>query len=343
MSDTIILDDNFNNIVIKKGWVIYNNMKAFVSYLVSIICSFRSGFSQVAKEASDMILVDDNFNTIVVAVREGRAIYDNMKAFIRYLISSNVGEVVAIFATALLGLPQGLTPVQLLWVNLVTDGAPATALGFNPPDKDIMQRSPRPPEEGLVTGWALFRFLTVGSYVGLATVGVFMLWYLNNESFLGIDMSRDGHTAITFDQLTHWGSCSTWVDFKVSPYSVGSQSLTFSDPCKYFVDGKVKPSSLSMSTLVVIEMLNALNALSETNSLLKVPPWANNWLILAIILSMGLHFAILYTPWLSSAFGVVPLSFDDWLLVLLFSFPVIPLEEVLKVIGRAFFLPQRDE
>ena len=294
-------------------------------------------FLQVAKEASDMILLDDNFNTIVVAVREGRAIYDNMKAFIRYLISSNIGEVVSIFATALLGLPQGLIPVQLLWVNLVTDGAPATALGFNPPDKDIMQRSPRPPEEGLVTGWTLFRFITVGSYVGLATVGIFVLWYVNNESFIGVDMSRDGHTSIKCNQLTHWGECSRWLDFEVSSYSAGSQILTFSDPCKYFVDGKVKPSTLSMSTLVVIEMLNALNALSERNSLLEVQPWVNKWLILAIVVSMGLHFAILYTPWLSTAFGVVPLSIDDWLLVLLFSLPVIPLEEALKLIGRTFF------
>lgn len=281
--------------------------------------------TEVAKEASDMVLADDNFATIVAAVEEGRSIYNNMQAFIRYLISSNIGEVAAIFFTAALGMPEGLIPVQLLWVNLVTDGPPATALGFNPPDADIMKKLPRRADDVLINNWVFFRYMVVGIYVGLACVGVFAYWYMY------YDLSGDGHTLISFYELTHWSQCHSWKNFKVNNFD----GMDFSeDPCRYFTEGKVSASTLSLSVLVTIEMLNALNALSEDGSLVTMPPWANPYLLVAMVVSFGMHFVILYVDVLATTFSVTPLDFNEWMVVLAFSFPVILIDEVLKWVGR---------
>ncbi|KAK3036074.1 hypothetical protein RJ639_029827 [Escallonia herrerae] len=290
--------------------------------------------TEVAKEASDMVLADDNFSTIVSAVAEGRSIYNNMKAFIRYMISSNVGEVISIFLTAALGIPESMIPVQLLWVNLVTDGPPATALGFNPADVDIMRKPPRKSNDALISSWVFFRYMVIGSYVGIATVGIFILWY-TRASFLGIDLVSDGHTLVEYSQLRNWGECSSWSNFSVTPFSVGGGRLiTLSDPCDYFSVGKVKAMTLSLSVLVAIEMFNSLNALSEDSSLLTMPPWMNPWLLVAMSVSFGLHCLILYVPFLADVFGIVPLSLNEWLLVLLVSAPVILIDEFLKFIAR---------
>jgi Ca2+-transporting ATPase len=106
------------------------------------------------------------------------------------------------------------------------------------------------------------------------------------------------------------------------------------NPCEYFTKGKIKASTLSLSVLVVIEMLNALNALSEDNSLLVIPPWVNLWLLLAIAGSIGSHMFILYFPIMNTIFGILPLTLHEWILVLAFSFPVILIDEVLKFVGR---------
>merc|ERR1719220_2385699 len=266
----------------------------------------------VAKSASEMILADDNFTSIVAAVEEGRAIYANMKQFIRYLISSNIGEVVCIFLAAALGLPEAMIPVQLLWVNLVTDGLPATALSFNPPDLDIMDKQPRGTDETLITPWLFFRYMVIGCYVGAATVGASSYWFLVDPT--GPQMS--------FWQLTNHMQC------------YGDPQNFKGISCEIFQAPEAM--TMALSVLVTIEMANALNSVSENQSLLVMHPWVNIYLLMAMALSFSLHFMILYIDVFNVVFNSSALSFDQWMVVLKFSLPVLLCDEALKFVARNY-------
>lgn len=268
--------------------------------------------TDVAKLSADMVLADSNFSTIEAAIEEGRTIYNNSKQFIRYLISSNIGEVVSIFLTVILGLPEALIPVQLLWVNLVTDGLPATALGFNPPDRDVMTRQPRSRDEPIVSSWLLLRYSVVGTYVGIATVFGYVWWFVFYA----------GGPEISFYQLSHFHSCSE--EFS----EIG---------CEMFSNELAKHgSTMSLSILVVIEMLNAANNLSESDSLLSFSIWNNTYLVLAIILSIALHLVILYVPFFQVLFDTIPLNLAEWNAVFWISLPVIFIDEGFKLVERTF-------
>ncbi|HLN61471.1 MAG TPA: cation-translocating P-type ATPase [Symbiobacteriaceae bacterium] len=137
----------------------------------------RTG-TDVTKEASAMILSDDNFATIIAAVEEGRGIYDNIRKFIRYLLSCNTGEVLVMFFAALMRLPLPLLPIQILFVNLVTDGLPAMALGVEPPEPDVMRRPPRRPDEGVFARRLGIKIIGRGFLIGLGTLGAFVVGLL---------------------------------------------------------------------------------------------------------------------------------------------------------------------
>ena len=263
--------------------------------------------TEVAKEAADMVLVDDNFATIVSAVEEGRCIYNSMQAFICFLISCNIGEIFCIFFASLLGLPEPLTAMHLLWVNLVTDGPPATALGFNPPDPNVMDTLPRRSDEEIMTGWLLMRYTLTGLYVGAATVGVTVWHYMAEQG-------------VSFRDLRRWGSCEKCGDI----FSPSQRQV---------------PQTLALTTLVAMEMLKALSAVSVDNSLVVVPPWKNKWLLLGVTVPTLMHLAVVNSrtlglPNLGAAFGMRSLTKAQWVKVLQFSAPILLVDEGLKMVGR---------
>jgi len=164
--------------------------------------------TDVTKEASAMVLSDDDFATIVAAVEEGRGIYDNIRKFIRYLLSCNVGEVLVMFLAALGGLPLPLLPIQILWVNLVTDGLPAMALGVDNKDPDVMSRKPRSPKESVFSQGLGTKIMLRGIQIAVGTLVVFVLGLVISGNDLALARTM-AFTTLVFSQLFHVFECKS--------------------------------------------------------------------------------------------------------------------------------------
>ncbi|MCD7033839.1 calcium-translocating P-type ATPase, SERCA-type [Metabacillus sp. GX 13764] len=162
--------------------------------------------TDVAKEASALVLVDDNFATIKSAIREGRNIYENIRKFIRYLLASNVGEILVMLFAMLLSLPLPLIPIQILWVNLVTDGLPAMALGLDQPEGDLMSRKPRHPKEGVFARSLGWKVVSRGFLIGAVTLMAFMFIYYKDPSRLAYAQTI-AFATLVMAQLIHVFDC----------------------------------------------------------------------------------------------------------------------------------------
>jgi len=173
--------------------------------------------TEVAKDVSDVILTDDNFATIVNAVEEGRRIYDNILKTIQYLLSSNVGEVLLIFIASLLNLGNPLTPILILWINLVTDSLPALALSMDPAEEDIMKRKPRDPQKGFFTRGMVWRIGYQGTTIGLISLAAYLIGFKDGGQSLGQTMA---FAVLGFSQLVHVRNLhSNKIScFKISPF-----------------------------------------------------------------------------------------------------------------------------
>jgi Ca2+-transporting ATPase len=250
--------------------------------------------TDVSKQAADMVLADDNFATIVAAIEEGRSIFANIRKFLRYLLSSNIGEVLTMFFGVLFADRLGLKPeesgvalpilaTQLLWINLVTDGAPALALGIDPPDEGVMAKPPRPHGERVITPRMWFSIVFVGIVFAVGTL-------------LVLDSSLPGG------------------------FIEGSGDLRYAQ-------------TMGFTTLVFFSMFTVFNARSDEKSAFE-QLFSNRWLWAAIALAGVLQVLVIYTPFLQKAFSTVPLSANDWARCAIVASSVLWLRELSKIIVR---------
>jgi potassium/sodium efflux P-type ATPase len=216
----------------------------------------RTG-TDVAKEASDAVLADDNFASIFAAVEEGRVVYDNIKKVTLFLISCGFGELIAIIATLLMGFPIPYIAAQILWLNLVTNGLQDVALAFEPAEKGVLRRLPRPPKEGILAGLMVQRTFLMGIVMAAGTVFIFIL---NLNSDVSLEQAR----------------------------------------------------TVALTTMVFFQFYQALNCRSETQSIFKMNPLSNPFLLFSMLAAFFAHLAVLYVPVLQWIFRTVPLTAKEW-------------------------------
>jgi Ca2+-transporting ATPase len=233
--------------------------------------------TDVAREASDMVLLDDNFATIVRTIKAGRRIFDNIRKFIKYTMSSNSGEIWTLFLAPFIGLPVPLLPIHILWINLVTDGLPGLALTAEPAEPGIMRRAPRPPEENIFAHGMWQHILWVGLFIGGISIAA-MAWAI----------SRD---------VAYW------------------QTVVF-------------------TVLTVSQLFHSLAVRSESVSLFRIGLFSNLPMLGAVILTLLLQMAVIYTPALNTIFHTQPLPMFDLVICLALSSLVLIAVEIEKWLVR---------
>ena len=253
--------------------------------------------TEVTKEAAKVVLADDNFATIVDAVREGRSIFDNSRKFLRYLLSSNMGEVLTVFlgvvGASVIGLSSGtgavvlpLLATQILWLNLITDSWPALAMGIDPPTDDVMARKPRHMNE---------RVIGLRMWAGVFEIGL----VIAVVALLTMDMYLPGGL------IAQLGGTGDIANARTAGFTV----------------------------LVMAHLFQCFNARSETSSAFK-NLFVNPWLWGAVALSVMLQIAVVNVPFLNLAFGTVPLALDQWLTCLGMASLVLVYSEARKLVMR---------
>ena len=241
--------------------------------------------TDVAKETADMVLTDDNYVSIVAAVEQGRIIYNNIRLFVFFLLSSNVAEIMCIFLPTLAGLPSPLSAIQLLWLNMVTDGAPALALAKEPGDPNVMKRPPRPKTEPIIHGPVRLGIVIQTFTQTFATLTAFalgLIWHLQATNALPADAN-----SLLFVMQYNWTGVNV-----------------------------MHAETMAFITLSMCELFRAFTCRSERLSLFQLGLFSNPWLVIAVVASVFLLTITVLVPWLRPIFDTTPLTLFEWEVVI---------------------------
>lgn len=260
--------------------------------------------TDVAKESADMVLTDDNFASIVSAVEQGRVIYSNIRKFVFFLLSSNVAEIMIIFLATLAGLPHPLTSIQLLWLNLITDGAPALALAMEKGDPDVMKQPPRPKTESIINGPMRLGIVVqtiaqTGAVLTAFALG--LLWHLEAGAVV-----PPGANPLVY-LLQH-----NWIGVDVQT-----------------------AETMAFVTLSLCELLRAYTVRSERASLFSIGVFSNKYMQYAVGLSLVLLLLVVNVPFLQPVFNTHFLSAQEWMVVVGLAFIPAISEELTKLYLRS--------
>ncbi|MBD3405398.1 MAG: HAD-IC family P-type ATPase [Candidatus Lokiarchaeota archaeon] len=263
-----------------------NDAPAIKTANVGISMGIRG--ADVTKEASDVILTDDNFATIVDAVEKGREIYSNIRKFVRFLLSANFDEIFLIFTIIMIGLPLPITAIQILWLNLATDGFPALALGVDPPEEGVMTRPPREPGKKMMDR-GMISFVVVAGFIAFLSSAFVFLWSLN--TYGGWIPGLTGPT----------------VDWNSAPWeSVLDHART-----------------AAFAGVVSFELLFVWNCRDEYHPVWKTHITQSRALIGAVMLSVILTLATIYVPFMQPLFQTMPLNLIDWVIIIATCLPAL--------------------
>lgn len=303
--------------------------------------------TDVSKGAAAMVLTDDNFASIVAAIEEGRAIYDNIKKFIKYLLTSNIGEILVMFVALLVGMKVPLLAIQILWINLVTDGLPAIALGFEPAEDGVMRRKPRPKNESIFAGGVGRHIISIGILIAIMTLG----GYIWGHSYNNMELFSDTHGLEKLDRAaivqivgdteelpTDWDNLTEAerLEILVPAEEAEAEGGEVEEDANGLIGlAERRPRSIAFTILAFTQMFEVMAIHGGDNSRFFRTWFKGNWLLFGAVLStFVLQMLVLYVPFLQTSFKTVALSVTELLVATVMGAIVLVAVEIEKYLNR---------